>query len=72
MKTATTTLTLTLNGAPARTTAATLADLIVEQGFGGAKVATAVNRTFVPERARATTRLNPGDAIEVVSARQGG
>ena len=73
MDTATSTaLTVTLNGVPIATATATLADLVAEQGFGGGRVATAVNGTFVPERARAATRLEPGDAIEVVSARQGG
>ena len=67
-----TNLTVTLNGRKAATSAQTLAEFIAENGFGGSKIATAVNGEFVPERARAATRLNPGDTIEVVSARQGG
>jgi sulfur carrier protein len=62
---------LTLNGAPISTAAATLDALLKEQGYAG-KVATARNGTFVPERARAGTQLEAGDTIEVVSARPGG
>lgn len=61
-----------LNGARTDTAAATLAELLVEQGYANVKVATAVNGTFIPERERAARRLAAGDAIEVVSARQGG
>ena len=50
----------------------TLADLLAEAGFGGLKVATAVNGDFVPERARAATTLADGDRVEVVAPRQGG
>jgi len=61
-----------LNGRTVVSTAATVAALLAEQGYGGLKVATAVNGGFVPERARDATRLNAGDSVEVVSARQGG
>jgi len=64
--------TLTVNGAPVRAVAATLAALVAEQGFAGVKVATALNGTFVPERLRAETPLAEGDRIEILSARQGG
>lgn len=69
---ATTALHITLNGAAVQTSARTLEDLLAGQGFAGAKVATAVNGTFVPARARASTTLSQGDAVEVLSARQGG
>ena len=52
--------------------AANLAELIAELGYGDAKVATALNGEFVPERARAGTRLAPDDRIEIVAPRQGG
>lgn len=65
-------LDIILNGGAATTAAATLAGLLDEKGYTGLKVATAVNGDFVPERARAATALQPGDHIEVVSARQGG
>jgi sulfur carrier protein len=61
-----------LNGEAVQTGAPTLAALLDEAGYGAQKVATAVNGDFVSERARATTRLEPGDRVEVVAARQGG
>ena len=62
---------ITLNGTPVTTAAATLQDLLAEQGFGP-KVATARNGDFVAAAARPATPLNPGDRIEVLSAMQGG
>ena len=67
-----TSLRISLNGQPRTTDAATLADLLAETGFADAKVATAVNGEFVPERGRGARRLSDGDQIEVVSPRQGG
>lgn len=61
-----------LNGEPYETTAGTLAELLVEAGFGATRVATALNGTFVPEGARPRYRIAPGDQVEVVSPRQGG
>ena len=61
-----------LNGEPIDAQAATLADLLEAEGFGGAKVATAVNSTFVPVSARANHSLNDGDSIEVLAPMQGG
>ena len=63
---------LRLNGVEASTCAQTLDALLAEQGYAGQKVATAVNGTFIPERARAGQALADGDHVEVVSARQGG
>jgi sulfur carrier protein len=63
---------LQVNGGEVHTTAATLDALLLELGYGRQKVATAVNGDFVPEARRAATRLSAGDAIEIVSARQGG
>jgi sulfur carrier protein len=65
-------LRLVVNGEQTETAAATLAELIADVGFGDAKVATALNGEFVAEGARATTRLNAGDRIEIVAPRQGG
>lgn len=62
---------ITLNGEARRTSAATLADLLIEQGLT-AKVATAVNGTFVPASLRATTEIGQGDRVEALSAMQGG
>lgn len=63
---------LVVNGEPAEVVSATLAALLDEMGFGGLKVATALNGDFVPERRRAETKLAAGDKIEVVAPRQGG
>lgn len=65
-------LLISLNGRDVETAARTIADLLAEQGYGDAKVATAQNGDFVPARARAATLIQAGDKIEVVSARQGG
>lgn len=68
----TVTLALVVNGEAAETSSATLAALLDERGYGGMKVATAVNGEFVPERARGATALSAGDRIEIVAPRQGG
>lgn len=65
-------LRIVLNGALTETTARSLAELIEEVGFGGAKVATALNGDFVAERGRAAAQLHAGDRVEVVGPRQGG
>lgn len=62
---------ITLNGGSVVTAAASLADLLAEQGFGG-KVATARNGDFVPAALRAATPITDGDRIEVVAPMQGG
>lgn len=61
-----------VNGEPLATRAGTLAELVAELGLKGARIATARNGDFVPERARGSTRLEPGDRIEIVSPRHGG
>lgn len=66
------TLDLIVNGEPVAARATTLATLLVELGYAGAKLATARNGDFVPERTRGTTTLAPGDRIEIVAPRQGG
>ena len=65
-------LQLTCNGERMISSAPTLADLLMEAGYGEAKVATTRNGDFVPERKRASTVLVQGDNIEIVSPRQGG
>ena len=52
--------------------AATLAAALDSLGFGGRKIATAVNGRFVAATARPTTTLADGDRIEVVAPMQGG
>lgn len=65
-------ISLTVNGEARVTHALTLADLIAAEDFGETRIATAVNGTFVPVRARSDHRLESGDRIEILSARQGG
>jgi sulfur carrier protein len=62
---------ISVNGDAVTTKAATLADLLAELELTG-RIATARNGDFVPERARAATRLERGDRIEIVSPRHGG
>ena len=66
------TLEVVVNGERARTRSKTLAELLVELGYGDTKVATARNGDFVPLRQRDTIVLTGGDTIEIVSPRQGG
>lgn len=61
-----------VNGERRTTSAPTLAALLAEAGYAGAKIATAINGDFVPERTRAQTQLLNGDQIEIVAPRQGG
>lgn len=63
---------ITVNGATQEVSAATLDALLEELGYGAAKVATAVNETFVPATIRQKQTLNEGDRIEIVAPRQGG
>ncbi len=63
---------ITVNGEARATEAHTLDDLCRELGLIDAKIATALNGEFVPAQARAVARLSEGDAVELVSPRQGG
>jgi sulfur carrier protein len=65
-------LKITVNGEAHATKARTLAELCGELGLSEAKVATARNGEFVPAKLRAGVSLAEGDAIEVLSPRQGG
>jgi sulfur carrier protein len=65
-------LKITVNGEARITEARSLEDLCRELGFAEVKVATARNGDFVPAKAREAVALAEGDAIEVVSPRQGG
>lgn len=65
-------LKIMVNGEVRATAARTLEELCRELGFGEAKVATAKNGEFVPAKVRADVALSDGDAIEVLSPRQGG
>jgi len=61
-----------VNGEPAATAAATLAELLSDLGYAEGQVATALNGEFVARRARAETKLAAGDKVEIVAPRQGG
>ncbi|WP_127075968.1 sulfur carrier protein ThiS [Rhodomicrobium lacus] len=63
---------ITVNGEALATDAATLDSLCRELGFADAKIATALNGAFVPKTERATAALADGDAVEILSPRQGG
>lgn len=61
-----------LNGEAFATDAKTLDELCARLGFAGAKIATAINGSFVATRMRAGTTLAEADEIEIVAPRQGG
>ena len=61
-----------VNGEPVATDARTLAELCATLGFAQAKVATAVNGSFVASAKREVTPLAPKDEVEIVAPRQGG
>jgi sulfur carrier protein len=65
-------LQILVNGEPVATDARTLAELCAALGFADAKVATAVNGSFVASSKRGSTPLAPKDEIEIVAPRQGG
>lgn len=63
---------ITVNGEAREAAAVSLTELLVELGYGGQKVATALNGEFVAERNRMATKLGSGDQVEIVAPRQGG
>ncbi len=63
---------IVLNGEAYATDAATLDELCARLGFAEAKIATAVNGSFVAAQSRGTTKLADADEIEIVAPRQGG
>lgn len=65
-------MTIVVNGERTEVKALTLAALLSELQLADAKVATAVNGDFVPERRRAEHHLADGDRVEIVAPRQGG
>jgi len=65
-------LQILVNGEPVATDARTLAELCAALGFARAKVATAVNGSFVASAKREATPLAPKDEVEIVAPRQGG
>ena len=61
-----------INGERRRLSALTLDRALLDLGFGATMVATALNGDFVPLGLRKATKLNSGDRLEIVTARQGG
>lgn len=61
-----------VNGRPLEVAATTLSSLLQELGYADQKVGTAVNQEFVRDKDRADIRLRDGDAVEIVTPRQGG
>jgi sulfur carrier protein len=64
---------ITVNGEKKETgESLTLEALLRRLGHGESKVAVAINMTFVPRSAHATTTVRDGDDVEIVEPRQGG
>ncbi|MGO9006357.1 MAG: sulfur carrier protein ThiS [Beijerinckiaceae bacterium] len=61
-----------MNGQKIDVAAATLAALLAELEYEGQTVATAVNQTFVRAVDRKDTKLETGDAVEILVPKQGG
>ncbi|ACK50380.1 thiamine biosynthesis protein ThiS [Methylocella silvestris BL2] len=61
-----------VNGKTLEVAATTLAALLNELDYDEGHVATALNRGFVRKTQRAQTKIKEGDAVEIVSPRQGG
>jgi sulfur carrier protein len=61
-----------VNGRTLDVAAETLAALLRELDYDDRHVATALNHAFVRRTDRPATRIKDGDAVEIVSPRQGG
>ncbi len=49
-----------------------LADALIELGYDGAVIATALNGDFTPRASRAQTVLQDGDSLELLAPMRGG
>ncbi len=65
-------LTLTVNGEPRRTAAATIAAFVAELGLKPEKVAVERNGTIVPRSTLGAAPLADGDVLEIVHFVGGG
>lgn len=67
-------LELKINGTAEQLAVATVSDLLEAKGLDAARkgIAVALNGAVVPRRAWAETRLAAGDAVEIITAKQGG
>ena len=61
-----------VNGAWRETPAVLLAEALEQLGYADGVVSTAVNGEFVAVAARVRTRLQDGDALEILAPMQGG
>lgn len=61
-----------VNGTRCNVEATTLAALLIEQGYGDATVATALNGDFIAQGQRDTTPIEAGDSVEILAPMQGG
>ncbi|MFN3722619.1 MAG: sulfur carrier protein ThiS [Paracoccaceae bacterium] len=61
-----------VNGEAREVAGTTVAAALEELGLGTARIATALNGSFVPKAARDTTSLTTGDRLEVLAPMQGG
>lgn len=61
-----------VNGRPREVSATTLEALLRELGYEDQKVGTALNQEFVRDKDREKAVLQEGDAVEIVTPRQGG
>ena len=56
-----------VNGESKRCESSSLTSLLVELGYEGAVVATALNGNFVAQDQRQATTLSPGDSLEILA-----
>lgn len=63
---------VTVNGEPREVSATTIDRMLGELDYEGTHFAIAVNYDVVPRGKWADTALSDGDAIEILSPRQGG
>lgn len=64
--------TIVVNGQTKKTAAGNLVELLVELGYDGASVVTAVDGEFISQQQRRLTQVVNGIAIEVLQPVQGG
>jgi sulfur carrier protein len=65
-------LQILLNGELFATDAKTLDELCARLGFAEARIATALNGSFVAAARRSAAKLAEADEVEIVAPRQGG
>ncbi|MBE7209957.1 MAG: sulfur carrier protein ThiS [Gluconacetobacter diazotrophicus] len=63
---------ISVNGKEREVGAAALDEALVELGYGGMRVATAVDGAFVPAGRRGAVVLGENSALEVLAPMQGG